>query len=221
MFHFSIFDIGVVALLTLSLLMGLKRGLTREIFIFVAWAGAAFVTVWTLPYATRGVSVLIPWPATASVFAMVGVFCLTLWLLLFVSKLISDKIKSSFFGSLDRILGAVFGLARGAFVVSLLYLALAFFMPNTQAWSWVSQAYLRAPVMMGAEWIAGLAPNLFITAQKAIVEIGAIKTPDMITELKNLLPESPDEKTKDAYSDTAREELDELIEDTTEEHAGS
>lgn len=221
MVHFSVFDVGVVVVLAVSLFLGLTRGLTLEIFIFLAWVGAALVTVVALPYAAAGASAVIPWPAVASVLAMVAVFCLTIWLLLRLSKLISNKIKSSFFGPMDRMLGAFFGLARGAFIVSLLYLALAFFMPSTQAWSWVAEARLRAPVAKGAEWVAGLAPSLFATAQQTIADIGGITPADTVTKLKRLLSENSLSTMVGTYTDTAREELDELIEDATEDNSAS
>ena len=113
-------DYVIVALLVFSCVAGLMRGLLREVLSLVTWL-AAVLLAWNFAYllephlggALSEASVR-PWAARTIIFVVV--------LLLggIVTALVSHFVRLSLFSSLDRLLGFVFGLLRGAVVLGVL-----------------------------------------------------------------------------------------------------
>ncbi len=115
-------DLVVLAVLAVSALLAFMRGFVREVLGLAAWVGAIFAGVWALPRVRPqfqtwfGTS---PWvdPAAFGV-----VFVISLIILMLISRWISALVRASPIGGLDRTLGLVFGLARGAALVILAYI---------------------------------------------------------------------------------------------------
>jgi membrane protein required for colicin V production len=104
-------------LLGLSMLTGLWRGLVREVLSVISWVAAFFLSQWFAPQASEflpmtGASETIRYAAG---FVAVFIACLVLGGLL--GWLLQKVLSTVGLGLLDRMLGAVFGLVRGAVVV--------------------------------------------------------------------------------------------------------
>jgi membrane protein required for colicin V production len=68
-------------------------------------------------------------------------------------------VEDSALGGVDRSLGAVFGLARGAFLVVLAYIVGGLFLPATERWpEAVLEARFLPTVVSGANTVANLLP---------------------------------------------------------------
>jgi len=221
MFGFTAFDVGVAIIVAISLFTGFSRGFTREAFTLFAWAGAVFATVFVLPYTATWAAAVLPWEAVADLTAMVLTFLVALWILSAIGKRLSENIKTSFIGPLDRGLGTLFGLIRGAFIVSIGYMALTLFMPEKDGWQWVEKARLRSAAATGAEFVSGLAPDLFAAAKKAVKKAKDVDGEEILSDLKGLLPSEETKKKAAGYTDRARQELDQLIGKAADEAAGS
>ena len=151
-------DLVVLAILTVSALLAFMRGLVREVLGLAAWVGAIFVGYWALPQ-TRprfehwlGAS---PWVAPI---AFAVVFIVSLILLLLVSRWISALVRASPIGGLDRTLGLVFGLARGAALCILAYIG-AGMVVQVERWPEpVLNAESIGPVYLGASWVVEQLP---------------------------------------------------------------
>lgn len=116
-------DIGIVAVLVLSVAFGIWRGFVRETFSLVGWV-LAFLAANAVA-APLGELLPASW-ARAEVrllIAFVVVFVLVLSATTLVASLLSRLFKKAGLGGVDRTLGALFGLARG--VVVLLALTIA------------------------------------------------------------------------------------------------
>ena len=119
-------DLGVLALLLVSGLLGAMRGLVREVLGVAAWAAAAFVAgpygafPSVAPWVRRHVSD----PGIADAAAFFGVFLIVLILLWLVVRTLSNAVRGSALGGLDRTLGLVFGLGRGAALLVVAYILL-------------------------------------------------------------------------------------------------
>ena len=115
-------DLVVLAVLAVSALFAFMRGLVREVLGLAAWVGAIFAGVWALPRVRPqfqewlGTS---PWIDPVA-FAVVFILCLIV--LLLISRWISALVRASPIGGLDRTLGLVFGLARGAALIIIAYI---------------------------------------------------------------------------------------------------
>ena len=116
----------------MSLILGLFRGLVREVLALSAWVLAGWLT-WCYG-ATLG-NYLMAWLNTErlSYFAGLGVmFISSLIAFTLISRVAYKQFRISGLTAMNRILGAIFGIARGVFVSTLLLLG-AQFSPATEA----------------------------------------------------------------------------------------
>jgi membrane protein required for colicin V production len=110
----TMLDIAVLAVITLSVLFAFIRGVVREIVALAAWV-VGFVAA--LRY-SEAVSELFSGISIAPAARHVLAFVLILVLVLIAGALVAWMMKSAVhaigLGFIDRLLGALFGLARGA-----------------------------------------------------------------------------------------------------------
>ncbi len=118
----TLFDLAVIAIIGLSVLLSVIRGLVREVLALAAWV-VAFLAANLLSGA------VVPWmpEALASeelrlLAAFVCVFLGVLITMSLLAMLASRLVKNAGLGLEDRLLGAAFGLARGLLVVMILVL---------------------------------------------------------------------------------------------------
>lgn len=154
-------DLVVLAVLALSGLLAFMRGLVREVLGLGAWLVAAFVAS---PY---GVFPMVqPWmrqqfndPTTADIIAFGSVFIVTLIVLWIIAGTLGALVRDSVLGGLDRTLGLLFGIARGAVLVAVLYMLVGMAVPAEQWPQPVLQARALPTVYHGAEWLAAQLPQ--------------------------------------------------------------
>lgn len=141
------FDYSVLAVMAISLLAGVVRGVVSEILALLAWV-AAFIAarMWAAPVGDLLLvelsDPLNPYWRQLAGFVAVFVAVLILFTLLrWIAKLL---LKAAGLRPLDRILGALFGVARGMLVVlALILLAGLTALPQQPWWR---QAVLSPPL---------------------------------------------------------------------------
>ncbi|MFI4988634.1 MAG: CvpA family protein [Alphaproteobacteria bacterium] len=153
-------DIAVLVILLISGLFALIRGFVKEVLSVAGWVGAAFATLyvfhWVTPWFRNFIAV--PWLADAA--AGVTVFVIALIILSTISHALARRVHQSNFSTLDKSLGLVFGLLRGAVVVCLGYLALGWaFTSADQYPAWVREARTMPIIERGARLIEQLIPE--------------------------------------------------------------
>jgi membrane protein required for colicin V production len=89
---------------------------------------------------------------------MIGIFLLTFIPLAILSGRLSAKVKSSMAGSVDRLLGLVFGVARGLAIVGLAYIAFSALVPLKDHPQTLTKARLFPLVRTTSEVLRSLAP---------------------------------------------------------------
>ena len=110
-------DYAVLGVAGLSVVWGVWRGLVRELISLAGWVIAFLAAnLFAGPLAER-----LP-QATGSaelrlIAAFVGIFIVSLVLTTLLALLLSKLAKAAGLGGLDRVLGGLFGLARGVLVV--------------------------------------------------------------------------------------------------------
>lgn len=156
-------DLAVLALLLVSGLLGVMRGLVREVLGVAAWVAAAFVAG---PYGAF--PSVAPWmrrhfsdPGIADMAAFGGVFLLTLILLWLVVRTLSNAVRGSALGGLDRALGLVFGIGRGAALLLVAYILLGIGLAVEQWPAPVLEARSLPAIHHGAEWLADQLPPTY------------------------------------------------------------
>ena len=111
------FDWVVLAVVAASLLLGLWRGVVSEVLALVAWVAAFFAARAFGGDAGAMMGRWIADPAVATVAGYVAVFVGVLLVFGVARVLLSMLLRAVGLGLLDRLLGSVFGVARGVAIV--------------------------------------------------------------------------------------------------------
>ncbi|PZW42274.1 membrane protein required for colicin V production [Humitalea rosea] len=152
-------DIALLVVLALSALISFFRGFVAETLGVAAWVGAIALAFLTKPLSVAFLLPFIEPRWVAEVVAVGAVFLITLVFLKLLIAWISGHIQRSALGGVDRSLGVLFGLARGAFLAILAYIVAGLFVPATDRWpEAVREARALPHVADGAAWIADQMP---------------------------------------------------------------
>lgn len=118
----TVFDYAVLGIIGLSVLLSILRGFLRETLSLAGWVAAFFVAkLYTLRLAP-----LLPQSIPGESLRLLAAFLILFLVTLLVSSLLAIALAEVFkkigLGGLDRWLGALFGMARGVLVVSIVVL---------------------------------------------------------------------------------------------------
>jgi len=164
-------DVVVAVVLLGSAGFAFLRGFVHEVLSITSWVGAVLVTLYGFSHAQPFFRSHIgaAWAADAATGA--SLFLVTLLVLSLVTKRVSDSVRKSALNSVDSSLGFVFGLARGALLVSLAYMSAAWLFDNPeQQPSWLAEARSRPWLERGANLLQSLAPSGFGKAESTARE---------------------------------------------------
>jgi len=155
-------DLVVLALMLVSGLVGAARGLVREVLGIAAWVAAAVVAspYGLFPYVAPWVRRQFSDPGIGDAVAFGGVFLVVLVVLWLVARTVSSAVRGSALGGLDRSMGLLFGLGRGAALLVVAYILLGIGFAIEQWPVPVLEARSLPIIYRGAEWLAlQLPPN--------------------------------------------------------------
>jgi membrane protein required for colicin V production len=111
------FDYAVLGVIGLSMVVGVFRGFAREVISLIGWVTAAIVASSVATQVAEWVPAAVSSPVARVALAFVIVFLAVIVVSALVGWLLASLIKAAGMGLADRILGAIFGLARGGLVV--------------------------------------------------------------------------------------------------------
>jgi membrane protein required for colicin V production len=160
-------DAGLLIVCGLSGLLAMYRGLTREVLSILSWALAAGATLYFVLF-HRNVAEEIAAqyqqnPMVVQVGIGVGIFVVVLILVHLITMRFSDAVLDSRVGMIDRMLGFVFGVARGFLLVVVAYLFFAFLAEEKSFPPWIkdaqSLAYIQSAGQSLQSALAGLLPE--------------------------------------------------------------
>ena len=118
--QFSIWDWGVAGLLVSSMIVSIWRGFSREAVSLLGWiVSFVLANIYAATLATN-LEDIIDNAMARLIASWLLIFILALLITAFCAKLFSKIIFASGLGLLDRILGIVFGFARGVIIVVVL-----------------------------------------------------------------------------------------------------
>ena len=156
----TVFDMAVLFVIGVSGLLALVRGLVRETLSIIVWVVAALIAYVAFPELRAFVggyvaNVWIADAATLVVVPLAPLICLKI-----VAMVIADTVPSGLLGSrAGPILGAGYGLARGALIVSLAYLGLNLVNDPENHPDWIKDARVLPYVQGGADLLVGWVPD--------------------------------------------------------------
>jgi len=111
------FDYALIGVLAASLALGAWRGLVREVLSILGWIIAFLAANLLAGPLGPEMPQAIPTPELRVAAAFVAVFLVSLIATSLVALLLSKIVKAVGLGGVDRMLGALFGAARGALIV--------------------------------------------------------------------------------------------------------
>ncbi|GGF25050.1 colicin V biosynthesis protein [Aliidongia dinghuensis] len=154
----NVLDIIVVAVVAISGLFAFVRGFARELLSIAAWVGAFVVTFYLFdPARTIARGFMKPWLADVVAPAAVFVVCLIIFSI--VTGVLSNQVRQSSLGAIDRALGMIFGVARGVLVACAAYLVMTRFLAPEDRPNWVVQAHTQPLLEAGAQRLNALIPR--------------------------------------------------------------
>jgi membrane protein required for colicin V production len=150
-------DYTILAVLGLSVLMGLWRGFIGEMLALACWV-CAFWVAWLFgPALADRFSASISTPSVRVLLAYAVCFVAVLMAGAIVAFLMRKLIEGSGLSGTDRLLGMVFGLVRGAALVVLVVFLLGFTPARRDPW-W-GQSQLLPSFEPGAHWLGERLPS--------------------------------------------------------------
>ncbi|HTV88015.1 MAG TPA: CvpA family protein [Stellaceae bacterium] len=153
-------DIGVIAVVALSAVFAFARGFVREALSIVAWAGAAVITYFAFAPTEALIDAHAHNPLLSQVVAGFGLFIGSLVILSILTGIVARLVHFSGLTPIDRTLGFIFGLARGAFIVCLAFLLLDLSMPQQNTWpDWIRDARSKPYLHQGADLLQSFLPQ--------------------------------------------------------------
>jgi membrane protein required for colicin V production len=155
----TVADVAVIGILLISALWAFIRGFVREVLGVAAWVGAAFVTLYGFAYVRPYARQLINIEFVADGVAVVVLFVVSLILFSIVSHAISSQIRDSALSAIDRSLGFLFGLLRGAVIVCIGYLLLKWAVPPQERPGWIMSARSLPAIEQGVAILEQLIPR--------------------------------------------------------------
>ncbi|MBF0247603.1 MAG: CvpA family protein [Alphaproteobacteria bacterium] len=152
-------DILVIGTLAISGLFAFARGFVHEVLSIAGWVGAFFAAAHGAPVVQHFAMQFIEDPGLAYIVTWIGLFLGALIILSLVTRRISTGVKESALGALDRVLGFIFGLLRGAIVVSLAWIAYEWYLGDEKPPKSVFEARSLPYVIQGADTLRALVPE--------------------------------------------------------------
>ena len=195
----NLVDLAVGIVLLISALLAYSRGFVHETLSVAGWVGAIFATIWGFPLLKPYMRTLIPKEIIADIVAGGLIFVVSLFTLSILTHLLSSRIRYSALGALDRALGFLFGLMRGAILVALVYLGAEWLWPKVEGRPEMMTEARTAPMMAGgARMLRSVLPESAAEAGKQVDEF-AKETEKLLESqkaLRNMLdvkPKGPDQ----------------------------
>jgi len=220
-------DIIVITIIGLSALFGFLRGFLREVLSIGSWIVAGLATYFGLPYLRPFARQYISHELIADVATGIGIFLVVLVVASVISHMITRTVRESSLGALDRSLGILFGIARGAVIVSVALLIVDnFYAPDNRP-QWLKDARTLPVVQVGADLMrqfvpASVAAKAQSTAdsakQQAQEAIGFTQAIQVYTDATRNRPttDSTASANDSGYNDADRKAMDRAMQQSTQ-----
>lgn len=160
-------DWVVIALISVSALLSLKRGFVKEALSLVIWVAAFVIARLFADPLSALLAAYIDTPSARVVAAFVLLFVVVLFTGALINNLIGMLIRATGLSSTDRVLGMAFGIARGCILVVVAVALLA--MSPVKQDRWWTESTLIPHFQMMEDWtrqVAGETSQLIMNVGK-------------------------------------------------------
>ena len=207
----------VVIVVVVSAIYATYRGFVSETLSIFAWAAAAFATLFFGPKLAPIARGLLSSPVLGVMLGYAAIFLVVLIPLSFLSFRFAQSVKNSAVGTLDRSLGAAFGVVRGLAIIGLAYIAFTTVIPVKSQPDMVANAKTLPLIQVSAQALLSLVPDQHLMPGHAETPQASAQTQAAPagTPVPAPKPEPAKKHGKKAYGAKERSQLDNLIDSTS------
>ena len=211
----NLFDLAVIAIVLVSGVLAFFRGLVHEVLAIAAWVGAVLIAIYTFPLARPFLRSLIEMKLVADLATGALLFIIILLVLTAITRTLARLVKDSALNAVDRSLGFVFGLLRGAVLVALAWMFATWVMPDQNRYpDWILAAKTLPLVRQSADQIEQIIPEQLVV-RRTPAPIRQEKSPpssgETFERLTNPPAQAPEGADREGYDRSERREMDRLI----------
>lgn len=158
----TLFDAIVIVVILISALLAMVRGFVREVLSITSWVIAAVVAAFLHKPL---LNLIYPSPIAdetiATIVAVAVVFVIVLIIATYVTVKVADFVIDSRIGAVDRLMGFIFGAARGLLLVVIAFVFFTWLVPASQQPLWIATAQTHSMLeSLGESLIAVLPENI-------------------------------------------------------------
>jgi len=152
----NLFDCFLVAMLAYSTIVAFLRGIILELFSVGGLIAGILLASWNYKHIAILLGHLITTPATAEIVAFLLIVIMVMVLSTLLGKALNRTAHAIGLGFFDRLLGALFGFARGCLFGVAILMAIAAFLPDS---SWIANSSLSSYFLAGAHAVSFVVPH--------------------------------------------------------------
>jgi membrane protein required for colicin V production len=151
-------DLVVLAVVLISGFLAFFRGFIREALSIGAWVAAFFAGVYGFPLLAPSLAGVVPDPALVPWIAGLVIGLVTVIALSLFSHYVARAMRVEALGAIDKSLGFLFGLVRGAVLISLSFLMIQWALGDRAYPAWLNGAKSLPLARSGADLLVRLMP---------------------------------------------------------------
>jgi membrane protein required for colicin V production len=151
------FDIAILAIILISCLISLVRGFVKESISLATWLVAGFIALKYHPAMSELLAPYIESPTIGLAVAFAALFILTLIVGAIINYMVSQLVTKTGLSGTDKMLGMIFGAARGVLIVAMIVLFAG--LTPIPSESWWQESMMVEHFMKVAIWIKDILPS--------------------------------------------------------------
>ena len=212
-FPINLADVMVIAVVALSALFAFVRGFVHELLSLAAWFGAGVATFYGIDYVIPVARDLTDVQPLADIGAGTAIFLVVLVVLTILARLVVRRIRKSGLGTLDRSLGLLFGVARGALLLAIAWLVAAWTFQEEDAYPpWIAEARTLPLVQYGAQSLYDLLPEGLRPEEPPPGIAPPADEGISFEDLSQVAPKAAVQEDRSGYKEQERNDLQGLVE---------
>ena len=130
MYNLNDLDYVILAIVFVSALIALNRGLIKEVLSIAGWLLSTIIIVYSLPVCVPFVKKYIESGIIAGIVASLVIFVVFFVIWIYTTSSVVGKIRTSKLNGLDRFLGLFFGVMRAFLLIVLFNIMVSWIIPN-------------------------------------------------------------------------------------------
>jgi membrane protein required for colicin V production len=152
----NLFDCLLIAMLAYSTIMAFVRGIILELFSLGGLIAGILLASWNYNHIAAYFERIITNSATAQILAFLFIVIVVMVLSTLLGRALNRTAHAIGLGFFDRLLGAVFGFARGCLFGVAILMAIAAFLPHS---AWAENSRLSPYFLAGVHAVSFVVPH--------------------------------------------------------------